>query len=67
MLITDMEKLIRAGKSLSGRTWEDVAREISVPPSNIIRAIRRKQINDRYIQIAEALGFDVEVRLKSKE
>lgn len=63
MLQTDMEKLIRAGKNLSGKTWEDVAKEIGVPASNILRTIKGQQITDRYIRIAEALGYDLRVQL----
>lgn len=63
MLTTDLEKMIRAGKNLSGRTWEEVAAEIGVPASNILRTVRSGKLNDRFIRIAEALGYDLRVQL----
>lgn len=63
MLTTDLEKMIRAGKNLSGLTWEDVAAEIGVPASNILRTVRSGKLNDRFIRIAEALGYDLQVQL----
>lgn len=63
MLLTDLEKMIRAGKNLSGRTWEEVAAEIGVPASNILRTVRSGKLNDRFIRIAEALGYDLQVQL----
>lgn len=66
MLTTDLEKMIRAGKNLSGLTWEDVAAEIGVPASNILRTVRSGKLNDRFIRIAEALGYDLRVQLMIK-
>lgn len=63
MLTPDPEKLIRAGKNLSGLTWEDVAARIGVPASNILRTVRSGKLNDRFIRIAEALGYDLQVQL----
>lgn len=63
MLTTDLEKIIRLGKALSGMTWEDVAARIGVPASNILRTVRSGKLNDRFIRIAEALGYDLQVQL----
>ncbi len=63
MLTTDLEKMIRAGKNLSGLTWEDVAARIGVPASNILRTVRSGKLNDLFIRIAEALGYALRVQL----
>lgn len=64
MLITDTEKLIMSAKNLSGLTWPEIGEKAGIKPSNAINALHGRQINDSYIRIAEALGFDVEIRLK---
>lgn len=67
MLKTNTEKLIRAAKNLSGLSWEEVARILKISPSNVQIAIRRNQMTRRYVEIAEALGYDVEIRLTIRE
>lgn len=63
MLLTDTEALIFSAKTLCGMTWPEIGEKAGIRPSNAINALRGKQVNDSFVRIAEALGFDVEIRL----
>lgn len=67
MVRTDIEKLVIAGKRLAGKTWEDVAEKIGTGAPNVVAAVQRPQFNHRFIDITEALGYDIEVRLVPRD
>lgn len=64
MLLNDTFADIVSAKVQQNLTWEEIAKRMNVRYSqNVIDASHRGNLADSYIELAEALGYDVEIRL----
>lgn len=67
MLITDSVELMRQVKNSSGKTWAQVRYKLGRGKCNIISlAYRGRAMVESYVDIMDALGYDVEIHAVKK-
>ena len=60
-LINDFTKDIKALQDESGMTQSDIAKKLGMQQNGISQAIHGKVIPQRFLDIIEALGYDIKV------
>ena len=68
MLRTNLKILMIGAKTLSGMTWKEIGEKLGKGNrSNLIAlAYRTKTLSKNYVDIMDAMGFDVHVTITSK-
>lgn len=67
MLITDANDLMRRAKEDSGKSWSEVQKALGRGRCNIVSlAHRGRAMVKSYVDILEALGYDVGIYLMKK-
>ena len=61
--VIDFKSLLRK----EGKNIKDVAEEICVAPSAVSTRASRRVMNKGYVEIVEALGYDIEVRYVKRD
>lgn len=66
MLLTDTRRMMAALKKLNGMTWRDVGKITDRDPSNIQHTLAGCPVKKSFIDICEALGYDVRISLQKR-
>ncbi len=68
MLRTNLKMLMTDAKSMSNMTWQEIGEKLDKDNrSNLIAlAYRTKTLSKTYVDILDAMGFDVHVTITSK-
>lgn len=67
MLITNTQEMMLRAKESSGRTWADVRKALGNKRTNYVSlAHRGKAMMRSYVEIMDALGYDIGLYLMKK-
>lgn len=67
MLLTDTKKMLTALKKLQGITWRDVAKKLDRDYTNVQHSLSVSPVKKSFIDICEAMGYDVRISLQRRE